>query len=744
MCASRWLSILLAVVLVVVFVVGFVLISAVVLVRGRLLDAGLYSDALVRTDAYERTYTEVLADPELAELTEDLLGGLDAGELDPTQVRALATGTLRLTVPPSTLREGTDTFIAAVLAYVRGDVPRLDADVDVTEVAERIDEAATTWVRSLAAGATDRVTGSAEDYRAAVAAYADQLAAGTVPDTIPVLGGTSFDPARVLDAILDQLGPDIDPRLREQIRAAVVSGDERDALIEATGELVAGRAAEAQAEVRASLEDRRVLDVVTELADRADRSKAAVVGTLDQVRDAAGWFGPRTVFAGGALMAGAAGGLVWSNRRRPRRAGVLLAVASVAAGLTLLVLWAMATRLVDAPLDPATEPGQDSWNLPPGLRSLLADIVASVGDELARTVRWLVLAPVAAGLALAAGIALAPRLRLLGLPRLPPPARAAAVATAAVLVAVAVWFVPGRVAGAEARACNGHAELCDRPYDEVTYAATHNSMSSPDVVYIWPEQDGDIRAQLDAGVRALLIDTHHWTPLVSDEQLTAADPYLPAGLAEQVFDRLERLGRLREERDGTFLCHNQCALGAIPLLDALTAVREFLDENPDEVVTLIVQDAITPAETAEAFTRAGLDPYLHTHGPGTQWATLGELIDRGERLVVFAEDEGPPPAWYQHAFDQIQDTPYRFEEPDDFTCTANRGDADATLFLMNHWVQRVAPDRATAAGVNRHDVIVERARECERERGLRPNYVAVDFYNIGDLTDAVDTLNGVG
>ena len=43
--------------LVAVFVVGFVLVSSVVLVRGRLLDAGMYSEALVRTDAYERVYT---------------------------------------------------------------------------------------------------------------------------------------------------------------------------------------------------------------------------------------------------------------------------------------------------------------------------------------------------------------------------------------------------------------------------------------------------------------------------------------------------------------------------------------------------------------------------------------------------------------------------------------------------------------------------------------------------------------
>lgn len=101
---------------------------------------------------------------------------------------------------------------------------------------------------------------------------------------------------------------------------------------------------------------------------------------------------------------------------------------------------------------------------------------------------------------------------------------------------------------------------------------------------------------------------------------------------------------------------------------------------------------------------------------------LGELIDRSERLVVFAEDEGPPPGWYHHAFEHMQDTPYQFSQPDDFTCAHNRGGPDASLLLMNHWVSRqnAAPDRATAVGVNGHDVIVERARACQRERGLMP------------------------
>jgi hypothetical protein len=261
-------------------------------------------------------------------------------------------------------------------------------------------------------------------------------------------------------------------------------------------------------------------------------------------------------------------------------------------------------------------------------------------------------------------------------------------------------------------------------------------------VRIWPEHDGNIRAQLDAGVRALLIDTHHWSALVSAEQLSAADERLPPQLAEQLY---ATSGRLRQAHDGAYLCHNQCALGAVPLSESLDTIREFLDENPDEVVTLIIQDEISPAETAQAFHDAGLDGYLHEHRRGSRWATLGELIDRGERLVVFAENEGPPPGWYQQGFEQMQETPYEFAEPEDFSCAANRGDPDASLFLLNHWVSRPssAPDRATAARVNARDVLVDRARACERERGLLPNYVAVDFYSLGDLIGAVDTLNGV-
>jgi hypothetical protein len=176
----------------------------------------------------------------------------------------------------------------------------------------------------------DQVGPTVASYRAAVDAFADRLAAGHIPDSVPVPGGAAVDPGAVLDAIFDRLGPGVDPRAREQIRAAVLSGDERAALVSAATDLIADQGTEAVAELRASLEDRRELDVITELADRAGRSRNAIVGQLNTVRDAARWLRPPTAVAGAVVMAGAAAGIAWTNRRAPRRAGYLLAAAAIA------------------------------------------------------------------------------------------------------------------------------------------------------------------------------------------------------------------------------------------------------------------------------------------------------------------------------------------------------------------------------------------------------------------------------
>ncbi len=62
----------------------------------------------------------------------------------------------------------------------------------------------------------------------------------------------------------------------------------------------------------------------------------------------------------------------------------------------------------------------------------------------------------------------------------------------------------------EIRACNGSAALCDRTLDEVVFPSTHNSMSgATEPSWLFANQNDGVSAQLEAGIRGLLIDTHY-------------------------------------------------------------------------------------------------------------------------------------------------------------------------------------------------------------------------------------------
>ena len=45
--------------------------------------------------------------------------------------------------------------------------------------------------------------------------------------------------------------------------------------------------------------------------------------------------------------------------------------------------------------------------------------------------------------------------------------------------------------------------------------------------------------------------------------------------------------------------------------------------------------------------------------------------------------------------------------------------------------------------MNTYDVLLTRARTCQKERGVRPTYIAVDFADIGDIVKLTRTLNGL-
>lgn len=176
---------------------------------------------------------------------------------------------------------------------------------------------------------------------------------------------------------------------------------------------------------------------------------------------------------------------------------------------------------------------------------------------------------------------------------------------------------------------------------------------------------------------------------------------------------------------------------------ALKAIKDWLVVHPDEVIMLVIEDYVTPQEIAQAFEESGLVELVYT-GPITPWPTLRSMILAGGRVLVFTESGKPGVPWIHPAFESFMETPYTFHTPEDFNCKPNRGGTNGSLFQVNHWIETTpAPKPSNAEIVNTYAMLMQRAKECRRERGRWPTYIAVDFGDIGDIVQATRTMNGL-
>jgi len=320
----------------------------------------------------------------------------------------------------------------------------------------------------------------------------------------------------------------------------------------------------------------------------------------------------------------------------------------------------------------------------------------------------------------------------------------------AVLLLVRRGATPPSVA---VRACNGAVELCDRSVAEVLFAGTHNSMSNTEISdWMFPQQQASIPQQLEDGVRALLIDVHYGFAGAARVKTDLSGPRPTMDVLDHAVGRegVEAAIRIRDRLVGAdegrrklFLCHGFCELGASELVPALRAMREFFVKHPGEVVIVVVEDYVAPEDLAAAFEESGLAEFVY-RGPAPPWPTLGQLAASGTNLLLFIESGRPGVSWVRPAFVNVQETPYTFHAPSEFSCVPNRGGTAGALFQVNHWIETTpAPRPSNAAIVNARDVLLPRLARCARERGQPVNIVAVDFYRSGDLLAVVAELNGL-
>lgn len=253
--------------------------------------------------------------------------------------------------------------------------------------------------------------------------------------------------------------------------------------------------------------------------------------------------------------------------------------------------------------------------------------------------------------------------------------------------------------------CNGGA-LCDRRFDQVAYATAHNAMSSEERGFASPNQRFSITRQLRDGVRGLMLDVHPWN-------------------AE------------------TWLCHGTCLAGAQRHVEGLCEVAQFLDANPAEVVTIIYESYVSGSDVVADLRAVGLDADAVSQPAGAPWPTLGELVRGGRRLVVFTDRDDDAASWYHDVWAYAQENPYAARTPAELSCAQNRGSSANALFILNHFLTAPLASPELARMVNFNPALLDHARRCQRERMRFPNFVTVDFHDLGDLMPTVAALNAM-
>lgn len=220
------------------------------------------------------------------------------------------------------------------------------------------------------------------------------------------------------------------------------------------------------------------------------------------------------------------------------------------------------------------------------------------------------------------------------------------------------------------------------------------------------------------------------------------------------------------------LCHTTCALLDAGTLEAwLGKIKYWMDENPNEVVTLLLvnSDDEDVASYGEVFESSNISTYGYT--PSTlsasnSWPTLQSMIDADTRLVTFIAsiNASTTYSYLLNEWDYVWETPYDLSSLSEASnCTLDRPStlssaataiSSGYLPLMNHFIYQTITsswevpnvdiiDTTNSPNTTLTGALGMAAATCNSEWDTAPVFVLVDFYSEGPAIDTADTLNGI-
>ena len=276
--------------------------------------------------------------------------------------------------------------------------------------------------------------------------------------------------------------------------------------------------------------------------------------------------------------------------------------------------------------------------------------------------------------------------------------------------------------------CHGYAEYCLRSYDNFTFPETHNAYSAlEDGVFMGVNHYTGLQAQWDGGIRAFMVDTHHVT----------SDNTGPEDV------------RFCHGSPNSF--PHPCSYSEIDAFEWLTLLNSLMNSSGNncpmycgDVVTLLIENYVPAEHLNNLFNKTGMSDRIYIHSFGDVWPDIGDLILSGKDLVVFWEQTGNQQYPWLHDFGEFGwTTNYGEDNQDEMKCTIHRGNGSQPVWHLNHWLTSIfgVADPSRSNEVNDYYFLLNRSLECWEIMDNRPTFIAVDYWEDGEITNVTITLN---
>ena len=273
----------------------------------------------------------------------------------------------------------------------------------------------------------------------------------------------------------------------------------------------------------------------------------------------------------------------------------------------------------------------------------------------------------------------------------------------------------------------------DKTYNEYTWVGAHNSHSSSGYVALWSRnQTVDMYHQMrDLKARGLMIDIRF-----EDGRIELTHGTDNAG---EFKDRM------------------------------INEIVRFLHENPGEVLTIdteVTNNTLTYQQLKDAlddmptFTSLLFNPWDNRWRQHKEWPTLPEMVNAGQRIIMLIDKADVSKRWnepdrYPILYRSDVTAENMWAQTGTHTCEqrhqygerkislANSG--WSRLFTMNHFGQ--TGDVVAAGNDNNWDGLYPRiSPTCtlEAQLGSKPNFLAADYINTGDVQEITEVMNDGG